>query len=104
MTEHFSQCKGVAHLCVFKRFWTTAESMRHTHGTTSYTVNTCYQNQYIVGSGLFIGFVDSKKNIEHLQSYPLNILMVNLWLVHVFCGMRACTCHLYMTLRCTMIT
>lgn len=37
----------------------------------SSTGNTCQLN-FIFGFGLFMGYVDNKKNIEYHQIYPLN--------------------------------
>lgn len=39
-----------------------------------YTVGTCYQDQFIGGFGLLMGFVNNYKNIEHRKPYLLNLL------------------------------
>lgn len=39
-----------------------------------YTVGTCYQDQFIGGFGLLMGFVNNYKNIEHRKPYILNLL------------------------------
>lgn len=36
-------------------------------------------DEHIVGFGLFMGFVDWRKNIELHQTYPLTFVQVNFW-------------------------
>ncbi len=38
--------------------------------------NTCLKGCFIVGFDLFIGFVDSKKNIEYHQTYQIRIRVI----------------------------
>lgn len=39
-----------------------------------YTNNTRQEDQFILGCGLFMGFVDNKKNVEYHQTSPLRLV------------------------------
>lgn len=67
--KHVTQSTKVAHWSVFSSFWTTVELKNNINDTLA-TGDICMQDQFNVGFSLFIGFIKTKKNIDHIQYYP----------------------------------
>ncbi len=73
MKEHVTRCYSVAHwfccfLIVFGQQWSSV-AKRNKLSSFGYTEYTCYWDQFIVGSVLFMGFINNKKKYRILPAF-----------------------------------